>query len=115
MRKKILSVSKMLRIFTILREERETLMQIKSFTPENKIPPGLLSKGVDAIRDALGDFEKAKTADQVNEKRPPVNTNQAPAISNARLHLIRSRSNSSSDLTAVTSTEFSATKRSTCG
>ncbi len=26
-------------------------MQIKSFTPENKIPAGLLSGGVDAIRD----------------------------------------------------------------
>lgn len=37
-------------MFTILREERETLLKIKTFTPENKIPPGLLSQGVEAIR-----------------------------------------------------------------
>jgi len=70
LRKKVRGVAKMLRMFTILRQERETIMQIKSFTPENKIPTGLLTKGVDAIRDALGDFEKAKNADIVNEKRP---------------------------------------------
>ena len=40
----------MLRMYSILCKERETLMQIKCFTPENKIPAGLLSQGVDAIR-----------------------------------------------------------------
>jgi len=69
LRAKVKSVSKMLRMYSILCKERETLMQIKSFTPENKIPPGLLTQGVEAIRNALGDFEKAKNVDKVNEKK----------------------------------------------
>jgi len=86
MRAKVKSVSKMMRMYSILRKERETLMQIKAFTPENKIPPGLLSGGVEAIRDALGNFEKAKNADKINEKRPPGVQRQT---SNARLHSMR--------------------------
>jgi len=61
-------------------------MQIKSFTPENKIPPGLLTGGVEAIRDALGHFDKARKVDRVNEKRPE--TQQEPIV-NTRLHTLR--------------------------
>jgi hypothetical protein len=79
-------------------KERETLMQIKSFTPENKIPPGLITSGVDAIRggklltcstlilQALGNFDKAKSADKVNEKRP--DAPQEPIV-NVKLHSLR--------------------------
>jgi len=70
LRTKVKTVSRLLRMYKILREEREVLMQIKSFTPENKIPHGLLSAGVQAIHDALGNFEKSKMLDQINEKRP---------------------------------------------
>jgi len=87
LRAKVKSVSKMLRMYSILCKERETLMQIKTFTPENKIPPGLLSQGVDAIRNALGDFEKAKSMDKVNEKRPPPMEN--PQHQNTKLHSLR--------------------------
>jgi len=86
LRLKVKSVSKMLRMYSILCKERETLMQIKSFTPENKIPPGLLSQGVDAIRLALGDFEKAKSVDKVNEKRPQLE-NQPPQQNSKLLSL----------------------------
>jgi len=70
LRAKVRSVSKMLRMYSILVKERETLVQIKSFTPENKIPTGLLTGGVEAIKNALGDFEKSRRADKFNEKRP---------------------------------------------
>ena len=53
LRAKVKSVSKLLRMYSILRQERETLMMIKSFTPENKIPQGLLTSGVTAIRDGM--------------------------------------------------------------
>jgi serine/threonine-protein phosphatase 2B catalytic subunit len=72
-------------MYSLLRNERETIMKIKSFTPENKIPVGLLSGGVDAIRDALGDFEKAKNFDKVNEKRPPITPIVESPTTNSRL------------------------------
>eukprot|EP01114_Cavostelium_apophysatum_P024452 TRINITY_DN9570_c0_g1_i1.p1 TRINITY_DN9570_c0_g1~~TRINITY_DN9570_c0_g1_i1.p1 ORF type:complete len:523 (+),score=158.22 TRINITY_DN9570_c0_g1_i1:130-1698(+) len=99
LRKKVLGVSKMLRMYKILRQERETLMQIKTFTPENKIPAGLLTKGVDAIKDALGNFEKAKEADQLNEKRPPAPPQRTGSSSNLKLiTFLKKRTDSLSDL-----------------
>eukprot|EP01112_Ceratiomyxa_fruticulosa_P020213 TRINITY_DN682_c0_g1_i1.p1 TRINITY_DN682_c0_g1~~TRINITY_DN682_c0_g1_i1.p1 ORF type:complete len:488 (+),score=95.86 TRINITY_DN682_c0_g1_i1:387-1850(+) len=71
LRAKVRSVSKMMRMYSLLRKERETIMQIKSFTPGKKIPQGLLSKGPEALRSALGNFSEAKKVDLVNEKRPP--------------------------------------------
>jgi len=71
LRAKVRSVSKMMRMYSLLRKERETIMQIKSFTPGKKIPQGLLSKGPEALRSALGNFSEAKKVDIVNEKRPP--------------------------------------------
>ncbi|GAM24058.1 hypothetical protein SAMD00019534_072330 [Acytostelium subglobosum LB1] len=72
LRAKVRSVSKIMRMFTILRQERETIMMIKSFTPSRTIPQGLLTEGPDALKKALGDFAKARRMDLVNEKRPPV-------------------------------------------
>jgi len=72
MRAKVRSVSKMMRIYTVLREERETIMNLKSITPGKKIPLGLLTKGPEALRTALGDFTQTKALDMVNERRPPV-------------------------------------------
>ena len=43
-RAKVKSVSRMLRMYKILRQERETVMQLKSFSPGKKIPQGLLSQ-----------------------------------------------------------------------
>jgi len=72
LRAKVKSVSKMMRMFTLLRQERETIMMIKSFSPSRKIPQGLLTEGKDALKKALGDFAKARKMDMVNEKRPPM-------------------------------------------
>eukprot|EP01119_Soliformovum_irregulare_P014266 TRINITY_DN3897_c0_g1_i1.p1 TRINITY_DN3897_c0_g1~~TRINITY_DN3897_c0_g1_i1.p1 ORF type:complete len:502 (-),score=124.72 TRINITY_DN3897_c0_g1_i1:225-1730(-) len=88
LRSKVRSISKMMRMYSILCKERETLMQIKSFTPENKIPPGLLTGGVGAIKAALGDFEKVQQFDKVNEKRPPASP-LGRTESNSKLHNLR--------------------------
>ena len=56
----------------MLREERETVMAIKELAPGGKLPRGLISGGKEALAAALGDFEKAKKADTVNEIRPDV-------------------------------------------
>jgi hypothetical protein len=47
--KKIQSVSRLLRLFNILRTEREMIMKIKGLSPNSKLPPGLLLKGPAAI------------------------------------------------------------------
>eukprot|EP00163_Fabomonas_tropica_P029698 TRINITY_DN646_c0_g1_i1.p1 TRINITY_DN646_c0_g1~~TRINITY_DN646_c0_g1_i1.p1 ORF type:complete len:506 (+),score=140.78 TRINITY_DN646_c0_g1_i1:565-2082(+) len=70
-RKKIISVSKMSRMFGTLRQERETILQLKGLAPGNKIPRGLLQAGAAAIRQALSTFEEARKADRVNEHIPP--------------------------------------------
>eukprot|EP01121_Diplochlamys_sp_Union-15-3_P013846 TRINITY_DN4354_c0_g1_i2.p1 TRINITY_DN4354_c0_g1~~TRINITY_DN4354_c0_g1_i2.p1 ORF type:complete len:358 (+),score=68.38 TRINITY_DN4354_c0_g1_i2:252-1325(+) len=68
---KILSVGRMMRVFSVLREERETILQIKGLSPSGNLPKGLLLQGKDALQTALGDFQKAKAVDKLNEKRPP--------------------------------------------
>ncbi|EAL68943.1 calcineurin A [Dictyostelium discoideum AX4] len=72
LRAKVKSVSKMMRMFSLLRQERETIMMIKSFSPSRKIPQGLLTEGKDALKKALGDFAQARKMDLINEKRPPI-------------------------------------------
>jgi len=92
LKNKVKGVSKMLKMYSLLTSERETILQLKSFTPENKIPAGLLTSGVDAIRDALGNFEKSKTLDRVNEMRPVSPLVPTAAGPNKKLHALRTGS-----------------------
>lgn len=59
----------MMRVFSVLRSEQETVLALKSFSDAERLPPGLISKGVDAMKEALGNFQKAKEADKHNEAR----------------------------------------------
>jgi hypothetical protein len=70
LKKKVLSVSKILRMYKILRQEHEAIVQLKQLTPNHKMPFGLLGKGSVEIQKALSGFEQAKAADQPNEQRP---------------------------------------------
>lgn len=70
LRAKVLAMTRMMKMFSTLREERETIMQLKALSDANNIPKGLLLGGRSAIQQALGDFQRAKEADQLNEKRP---------------------------------------------
>jgi len=92
LKNKVKGVSKMLKMYSLLTNERETILQLKAFTPENKIPPGLLTGGVDAIRDALGNFEKSKSLDRVNEMRPVSPLAPTSPGPNKRLHQLRTNS-----------------------
>jgi len=75
LKKKVLSVSKLLKMYQILRQEQEAIIQLKQLIPSQKLPFGLVSKGADAIQHMLVSFDSAKEADSVNEKRPtPPNT-----------------------------------------
>lgn len=70
LKKKVLSVSKILRMYKILRQEHENIVALKQLTPNHKMPFGLLGKGSAEIQKALSGFEQAKRADEVNERMP---------------------------------------------
>jgi len=43
---------------------------LKGLMDRNQIPKGLLTEGSFAIKEAIGNFTKAKTVDRTNEMRP---------------------------------------------
>ncbi len=67
---KIQAVSRMARFARILREERETIIQLKGIAGTQKLPVGLLQGGKAAIADTLSSFQKALEVDQINEMAP---------------------------------------------
>ena len=74
LRNKVLAMSRMMKIFKSLREESETVMQLKGLCPDNKVPAGLILKGKQAmeaeIKDKVGLFKDAKQLDMINERMP---------------------------------------------
>lgn len=69
-KKKIKAVTSMMNMFNTLRNDNETIIQLKGMCPDNKIPKGLLAQGHDAIVGAIESFNFAKNLDKDNEKRP---------------------------------------------
>eukprot|EP01121_Diplochlamys_sp_Union-15-3_P018403 TRINITY_DN6683_c1_g1_i4.p1 TRINITY_DN6683_c1_g1~~TRINITY_DN6683_c1_g1_i4.p1 ORF type:complete len:394 (-),score=53.05 TRINITY_DN6683_c1_g1_i4:31-1212(-) len=68
-RAKIRTVGKMMKLYSVLREERDTIMKIKGLSPAGNIPSS--PQGKNALEKALGNFYKVKEVDKPNEKRPP--------------------------------------------
>ncbi|KAI1733059.1 calcineurin-like phosphoesterase domain-containing protein [Ditylenchus destructor] len=79
-RHKIRAIGKMARTFSVLREESESVLQLKGLTPKGVLPAGTLQEGRRGIDDAMQglepghkiqSFEEAKKLDKVNERMPP--------------------------------------------
>ncbi|ORZ03679.1 serine/threonine-protein phosphatase 2B catalytic subunit A1 [Syncephalastrum racemosum] len=70
-RNKILAVGKISRVFSVLRENSEQVMELKSRSPTGKVPLGTLALGAEGIKSAITSFEEAKQSDQENERLPP--------------------------------------------
>ena len=49
-RNKILAVGKMSRVFSVLRENSEQVMELKSVSPTGKVPIGTLALGMEGIK-----------------------------------------------------------------
>ncbi|CAB3981679.1 serine threonine- phosphatase 2B catalytic subunit beta isoform isoform X6 [Paramuricea clavata] len=79
-RNKIRAIGKMGRLFSVLREESDSILKLKGLTPSGYLPTGVLSGGRDSLEEALsGDwnhhkiksFKEARHLDLVNERMPP--------------------------------------------
>lgn len=70
LREKVLAISKLVKMYRVLREENELIIQLKQLTPNHNIPFGLLRQGPEAIKKAISSFSQAKKADRPNEARP---------------------------------------------
>ena len=67
------SVSYFLWYFHTLREESETVLQLKGLTPGGKLPSGALSQGSTSLASHLTSvcgFDEAKALDRMNERMP---------------------------------------------
>ena len=76
LRNKVRAMSKMMKMFKTLREENESVVQLKGICPDGKVPMGLLIEGKKALENELVDrskvFKNAKQLDSMNEGMPMV-------------------------------------------
>merc|ERR1712096_46520 len=64
LRKKVITISKMMKMFKTLREEHQMIVDLKGVTPGHRIPQGCLLEGKDGLKNALESFTTAVNWDR---------------------------------------------------
>ena len=67
---KVLSVTKLMRMYKVLKENQDNIIRLKQLSPSGKLPSGVLAGGSGSIEKAIGSFNDARAADKVNEAAP---------------------------------------------
>lgn len=70
LRKKILTIGRVARMYAVLREESENVQQLKNLAG-GTLPKGTLMNGPDGLAKLIHSFEEARKADLENEAIPP--------------------------------------------
>lgn len=70
LKKKILALTKLLRVYKTLRKHNEAITQLKQLCPSHRLQYGLLRSGSAEIIKALSSFRNAEKVDRINERRP---------------------------------------------
>eukprot|EP00484_Ammonia_sp_Unknown_P027482 CAMPEP_0197031932 /NCGR_PEP_ID=MMETSP1384-20130603/10749_1 /TAXON_ID=29189 /ORGANISM="Ammonia sp." /LENGTH=544 /DNA_ID=CAMNT_0042461517 /DNA_START=121 /DNA_END=1755 /DNA_ORIENTATION=- len=75
---KVIAVTKLMRMYKVLKENQNNIVKLKQLSPNGQIPHGVLSGGSQAIEKVIASFNSAKAADAVNEGLPNANPNAHP-------------------------------------
>jgi len=80
MRNKVRTVTKLMRMYNVARQEREATMQLPGIAGQTASPEVLQRRA--SIKDIIGNFEKVKRADSEFEmKRPPSRSGSQSPVS----------------------------------
>jgi len=67
---KVVAVTKLMRMYRVLKENQNKIVQLKQLSPNGKIPSGVLQGGQPAVEKALSSFKEARKADKPNDAMP---------------------------------------------
>ncbi|KAF9123984.1 3',5'-cyclic-nucleotide phosphodiesterase (PDEase) (3':5'-CNP) [Mortierella sp. 14UC] len=70
-RQKILAIGRISRVFAVLRNESESISELKNLMGTTKLPYGSLELGAEGLKRAIHSFDDAKRSDIDNERLPP--------------------------------------------
>lgn len=76
-RNKIRVVGKLSHAFQVMRQESESIMELKA-ADETAPPPENLALGLEDVKKQISSFEQAKSADIDNERLPPLKDGEVP-------------------------------------
>ncbi|ETO32761.1 hypothetical protein RFI_04354 [Reticulomyxa filosa] len=67
---KVVAVTKLMRMYRVLKENQNNIVQLKQLSPNRQLPAGILQGGQAAIEKALSSFNEARRADKANDAMP---------------------------------------------
>jgi serine/threonine-protein phosphatase 2B catalytic subunit len=67
---KVVAVTKLMRMYRVLKENQNNIIRLKQLSPNGQVPHGVLSGGSKEIEKVIRSFNSAKAADAVHEAMP---------------------------------------------